>query len=164
MGYFANELQGLSNYNFSGQGAPTQYSMGSAPQGGQALQNYMYGMSPESGITPQVADNSFGFNTNTLGAVTGGLQSLGGLASAYMGYKNYKMAKDQFGFQKGLANRNLANQAKTINNAYSNAAQVAAGMVGGRDTAGKYGLTDQALVDKYAAKAKEQYVDGSPIK
>ena len=164
MGYFANELQGLSNYNFSGQGVPTQYSMGSAPQGGQALQGYMYGMSPESGITPQVADNSFGFNTNTLGAVTGGLQALGGLASAYTGYKNYQMAKDQFGFQKGLANRNLANQAKTINNAYSNAAQVAAGMVGGRDTAGKYGLTDQALVDKYAAKAKEQYVDGSPIK
>ena len=164
MGYFANELQGLSNYNFSGQGVPTQYSMGSAPQGGQALQGYMYGMSPESGITPQVADNSFGFNTNTLGAVTGGLQAFGGLASAYMGYKNYKMAKDQFGFQKGLANRNLANQAKTINNAYSNAAQVAAGMVGGRDTAGKYGLTDQALVDRYAAKAKEQYVDGSPIK
>ena len=164
MGYFANELQGLSNYNFTGQGAPTQYSMGSAPQGRQALQNYMYGMSPESGITPQVVDNSFGFNTNTLGAVTGGLQALGGLASAYTGYKNYQMAKDQFGFQKGLANRNLANQAKTINNAYSNAAQVAAGMVGGRDTAGKYGLTDQALVDKYAAKAKEQYVDGSPIK
>ena len=169
MGYFANELQGLSNYNFSGQGVPTQYSMGSAPQGGQALQGYMYGMSPESGVTPQVVDNSFGFNTNTLGAVTGGLQALGGLASAYTGYKNYQMAKDQFGFQKGLANRNLANQAKTINNAYSNAAQVAAGMIGGgsynpaTDTQGSFGMVDQATVDQYAKKAKEKHVDGSAI-
>ncbi len=112
---------------------------------------------------PSTNASGFGFNTGTLGALTGGLQSLGGLANAYLGYKNYKMAKEQFGFQKGLANKNLANQAKTINNAYDNAGQVAAGMIGGKDAAGNFGFTDQAIVDRYAAKAREKHVDGSPI-
>ena len=109
---------------------------------------------------------------NTMGYIDAGagvLQGLSGLASAYMGYKNYELAKEQFGFQKGLANRNLANQAKVINNTYDNAAQVAAGMIGGgsynpaTDSQGSYGMTDQAVVDRYAEKAKEKHVDGSPI-
>ena len=104
-----------------------------------------------------------------IGAGAGVLQGIGGLASAYMAHKNYKLAKKQFGFQKGLANRNLANQAKVINNSYDNAAQVAAGMIGGgsynpaTDSQGSYGMVDQNTVDKYAQKAKEKYVDGSPI-
>lgn len=106
--------------------------------------------------------NSF-LNNNTLGMVGLGLSGLSGLANAYMGYKNYKLAKDQFAFQKGLANRNLANTAKTINNAYDNAAQVAAGMIGGMDSSGNYGLVDQATVDKYKKNAEAQHVDGSAI-
>ena len=166
MAYFNDELQGLANYNFGGQGAHSQFSMGSAPQDRQGLLNYMYGGTPSGAASDSFqmggnnAGGGFGFNTGTLG----GLQALGGLASAYMGYKNYQMAKDQFGFQKGLANRNLANQAKTINNAYNNAAQVAAGMVGGKTASGVYGLTDQAIIDRYAASAREKHVDGSPIK
>lgn len=105
-----------------------------------------------------------------LSAGAGILQGIGGLASAYTAYKGLQLAKDQFGFQKGLANRNLANQAKITNNAYDNAAQVAAGMIGGgsynpaTDSQGSYGMTDQAVVDRYANKAKGQHVDGSPIK
>ena len=106
--------------------------------------------------------NSF-INNNTLGLVGLGLSGLSGLANAYMGYKNYKLAKDQFAFQKGLANRNLANTAKTINNAYDNAAQVAAGMIGGMDALGNYGLVDRATVDKYRKNAEAQHVDGSAI-
>ena len=104
-----------------------------------------------------------------IGAGAGILQGFSGLANAYMGYKNYKLAKEQFGFQKGLANRNLANQAKVINNSYDNAAQVAAGMIGGgsynpaTDSQGNYGMTDQAIIDRYAQKAKEKHVDGSAI-
>ena len=110
--------------------------------------------------------------SNAMGYIdvgAGVLQGLSGLANAYMGYKNYKLAKEQFGFQKGLANRNLANQAKVINNTYDNAAQVAAGMIGGgsynpaTDSQGSYGMTDQAVVDRYAEKAKEKHVDGRPI-
>ena len=104
-----------------------------------------------------------------IGAGANILQGISGLANAYMGYNNYKLAKEQFGFQKGLANRNLANQAKVINNSYDDAAQVAAGMIGGgsynpaTDSQGNYGMTDQAIIDRYAQKAKEQHVDGSPV-
>ena len=107
--------------------------------------------------------SGFGFNTGTFGAVTSGLQGLSGLAQAFVGMKNYELAQQQFKYQKGLANRNLANQAKIINNTYDNAAQVAAGMIGGKDVSGNYGFTNQAIVDDYAKKAKEKHVDGSPI-
>ena len=113
--------------------------------------------------TPSTSSSGFGFNTGTLGVVTGGLQGLSGLAQAFVGMKNYELAQQQFKYQKGLANRNLANQAKIINNTYDNAAQVAAGMIGGKDVSGNYGFTNQAIVDDYAKKAKEKHVDGSPI-
>ena len=113
--------------------------------------------------TSSTSSSGFGFNTGTLGVVTGGLQGLSGLAQAFVGMKNYELAQQQFKYQKGLANRNLANQAKIINNTYDNAAQVAAGMIGGKDASGNYGFTDQAIVDDYAKKAKEKHVDGSAI-
>ena len=102
-------------------------------------------------------------NANGLAGIGMGIQGLSGLANAYMGYKNYLLAKDQFNYQKGLANRNLANQAKVINNAYDNAAQVAAGMIGGKDSSGNYGMTNTDIVNRYSNKAKEQHVDGSAI-
>ena len=113
--------------------------------------------------TPSTSSSGFGFNTGTFGAVAGGLQGLSGLAQAFVGMKNYELAQQQFKYQKGLANRNLANQAKIINNTYDNAAQVAAGMIGGKDVSGNYGFTNQAIVDDYAKKAKEKHVDGSAI-
>ena len=108
------------------------------------------------------------------GGMLGGLSSLGSLATGIMqglaGFQQMglanralSLAKQQFGFQKALANRNLANQAKIINNTYDNAAQVAAGMVGGKDSSGRYGFTSPTLVADYANKAKQQHVDGSAI-
>ena len=124
----------------------------------------MYGDIANTNVpTPSTPSSGFGFNTGTFGAVAGGLQGLSGLAQAFVGMKNYELAQQQFKYQKGLANRNLANQAKIINNTYDNAAQVAAGMIGGKDTSGNYGFTDQAIVNDYANKAKEKHVDGSPI-
>lgn len=96
-------------------------------------------------------------------AGAGLLQGFAALRQAQMAEKQLGLAKQQFGFQKGLANRNLANQAKVINNQYDNAAQVAAGMIGGKDANGNYGYTDPSIVQEYAAKAKEKHVDGSPI-
>ena len=122
----------------------------------------MYGDIANTNV-PTPSSSGFGFNTGTLGVVTGGLQGLSGLAQAFVGMKNYELAQQQFKYQKGLANRNLANQAKIINNTYDNAAQVAAGMIGSKDTSGNYGFTDQAIVDDYAKKAKEKHVDGSAI-
>lgn len=124
----------------------------------------MYGDIANTNVrTPSTSSSGFGFNTGTLGVVTGGLQGLSGLAQAFVGMKNYELAQQQFKYQKGLANRNLANQAKIINNTYDNAAQVAAGMIGGKDVSGNYGFTNQATVDDYAKKAKEKHVDGSAI-
>ena len=124
----------------------------------------MYGDIANTNVpTPSTSSSGFGFNTGTLGVVTGGLQGLSGLAQAFVGMKNYELAQQQFKYQKGLANRNLANQAKIINNTYDNAAQVAAGMIGGKDVSGNYGFINQAIVDDYAKKAKEKHVDGSAI-
>ena len=136
------------------------------------------GLENFDGMTGTLGDQSLTLNTqgsnwgNAMGYINAGagvLQGLGGLASAYTAYKGLELAKDQFRYQKGLANRNLANQSKIINNSYDNAAQVAAGMIGSgsynpaTDSQGSYGMTDQAIIDKYAQKAKEQHVDGSPV-
>lgn len=100
-------------------------------------------------------------NARGLAAIGMGIQGLSGLANAYMGYQNYQLAKKQFNYQKGLANRNLANQAKIINNTYDNAAQVAAGMIGGKDSSGNYGFTSQDVVDRYSKAAKDKHVSGT---
>ena len=134
------------------------------PSSGYNGVDSMYGDIANTNVpTPSTSSSGFGFNTGTLGVVTGGLQGLSGLAQAFVGMKNYELAQQQFKYQKGLANRNLANQAKIINNTYDNAAQVAAGMIGGKDVSGNYGFTNQAIVYDYAKKAKEKHVDGSAI-
>ena len=140
---------------------------------GENLSNFQFSLGDKwayKPITPTVEQtlaqpntNDFGWNNQTLGTVFSGLNALTGLANAFMGYKAYGLAKDQFRFQKGLANRQLANQAKMINNAYDTAAQVAAGMRGSVNADGTIGMTDKAIVDQYAARAKERYVDGRPI-
>ena len=130
----------------------------------------------DKGFTPDLIDPNSGLanlyninnnqswleqNANGLAGIGMGIQGLSGLANAYMGYKNYQLAQEQFKFQKGLARRNLANQAKIINNTYDNAAQVAAGMIGGRDNYGNYGFTSQDIVNKYASAAKDKHVSGT---
>lgn len=100
-------------------------------------------------------------NAQGLAAIGMGMQGLSGLANAYLGFKNYQLAQDAFNYQKDLSNRNLANQAKIINNTYDTAAQVAAGMVGGKDAQGNYGFTSQEVIDKYANNAKNKHVSGT---
>jgi hypothetical protein len=53
-----------------------------------------------------------GINLAGLGS---GLQGLAGLASAWAGLQGIKLGKDQLQFTKGVTNRNLENQAQTIN-------------------------------------------------
>ena len=148
---------------------PSTDFVGPMPSVGLENFNGMTGTLGDQSLTLGTQGSNWGNVAGMVGAGAGVLQGLGGLAGAYMGYKNYKLAKEQFGFQKGLANRNLANQAKVINNSYDNAAQVAAGMIGGgsynpaTDTQGSFGMVDQATVDQYAKKAKEKHVDGNPI-
>ena len=83
-----------------------------------------------------------------------GLQTLGGLLDWQLGMQNYNLAKDAFEFQSALANRNLANQAKLINNRYDTAATVGAQLSG-------YDY-DKALASQQN-QANKQHVDGSYI-
>lgn len=148
---------------------PSADFVGPMPSVGLENFNGMTGTLGDQSLTLGTQGSSWGNTASMIGAGAGILQGLGGLASAYTAYKGLQLAKDQFKYQKGLANRNLANQSKVINNSYDNAAQVAAGMIGGgsynptTDSQGNYGMTDQAVVDRYAQKAKEKHVDGSPI-
>ena len=83
-----------------------------------------------------------------------GLQTLGGLLDWQLGVQNYNLAKDAYEFQTALANRNLANQAKLINNRYDTAATVGAQLSG-------YDY-DRALASQQD-QARKQHVDGSYI-
>ena len=142
---------------------PSADFVGPMPSVGLENFNGMTGTLGDQSLTLGTQGSNWGDVAGMVGAGAGVLQGLGGLASAYTAYKGLQLAKDQFKYQKGLANRNLANQAKVINNSYDNAAQVAAGMIGGKDVSGNYGFTNQAIVDDYAKKAKEKHVDGSAI-
>ena len=148
---------------------PSADFVGPMPSVGLENFNGMTGTLGDQSFTLGTQGSNWGNTASMIGAGAGILQGLGGLASAYTAYKGLQLAKDQFRYQKGLANRNLANQAKIINNSYDNAAQVAAGMIGGgsynpaTDSQGSFGMTDQAIVDRYAQKAKERHVDGSPV-
>lgn len=149
-----NMMNGLAAY-LRGGGNNTTNGM-SAGVGLNAVGN------PSSGGFLSGLNNFFGSDTfKALGGI--GQLAMQGLG-AYSALQGLGLAKDQlnlanksFNFQKGLANRNLANQAKTINNAYDNAAQVAAGMTG------SFGLVDPATVKRYEDNAKRKHVDASPI-
>lgn len=63
--------------------------------------------------TPTADGSGFGMNLGTVGA---GLQGLNSLNSLIQGNRAFGLAKDQFRFQKGLANANLNNSIKSYNN------------------------------------------------
>lgn len=101
------------------------------------------------------------FGGNGMSNLISGLGVLGGIGSGILSYINgnkmMNLANDQFDFQKALANRNLANQAKIINNQYDSSAQVAAAM------AGSGGRTSQDTIRRYEDNARKKYVNGSWI-
>jgi len=65
-----------------------------------------------------------------MGDIAKGVEAASGLANAYLGYKNYGLAKDQFGFTKAMANRNIANQASEYNTGLQNAGEVGMSLAG----------------------------------
>lgn len=131
--------------------------------------NYYSNSNPFTRTPFNITTNNGGFlNTlkegvGTLGGIGNIMQGLAGIGNMFNAYKQYGLAKRKFAFEKAAANRNVANQAKIINNTYDNAAQVAAGMIGGKDSEGNYGYVDQGLVNAYAQKAKDKHVDGSKL-
>lgn len=61
---------------------------------------------------PNSQSGGFGMNLGTAGLALGGLQSLNNL---FQGNKAFNLAKDQFRFQKDVANANLNNSIKSYN-------------------------------------------------
>ena len=134
------------------QAAMLQYK--NSTQGGQSnggLQDFMSMMAGK-----QNEPLELGFNKGTLGALGQGIQGLGGLASIYFGNKQLGMAEDQYNTSKEFGNRNIANQAQTINNALESRyrATLAAKGIGTEGGQGKESL------ESYLNRSK---VNGSAI-
>jgi hypothetical protein len=95
-----------------------------------------------------------------LEAISNGLATVGGLIDSYVGYENHELAKKQFGLEKAYANRNIANQAKIINNQVGGNAKVSG-------YSGTYGGMSQAdaaqHISSTMAKAEDRKVDGSKL-
>lgn len=102
---------------------------------------------------------------NSLGGLAlGGLQSYANLQNLGLAKKQLGLANKQFAFEKGLANRNLANQAQTINTAYDAAGQAAIGLLGGIDAVTGQTITpDAETLARAEENIKKSYVSGTPI-
>lgn len=61
-------------------------------------------------------DGGFGFNKDTLGAVSAGLGGLGKLASGWAALKGIGVAKDELAMQTEFARKNFAATKTTVNN------------------------------------------------
>ena len=72
-----------------------------------------------------------------------------GLANAYLGYKNYGLAKDQFDFSKAATNRDILNQGTLINNSVQNASDVGLALGGGAMTADQIAREKAAVQNRY---------------
>lgn len=117
-------LQGLqgSSYYYTNPETNMTSSVDLTPEQLDAIQN------------PYAPEGSSWLNADNMKMGAQGLQALSGLANAYMGYKNYGLAKDQFNFEKALANANYVNAAKAYNTDLTNAANVGLALGGGAMT------------------------------
>ena len=68
----------------------------------------------------------------TAGDIASGLGAAANLANAYIGYKNYGLAKDKFGFEKAATNRSIENQAIEFNAGVQNRGDVGLAIAGDR--------------------------------
>lgn len=169
-----NDMLGVeSNYSplqFNFNSMPFTYGQGfTNPNVQQAVSNVANKISNAAGgigNTPWY-QKWFG-NQGIIGGLGSGLAALGqvgsGIFSAIMANKNYELAQKALGYQIGLGNRNLANQAKILNNTYDTAGNVGAGLIGAQDANGNYGGVDSKILASQQEQAKKNHVDGSPIR
>ena len=93
------------------------------------------------------------------GTIGLGLNAANGLLNYFNGQEQLAMQKDMFEYQQALANTNLWNQAKMINNRYDMAARIAAAMEGNiSDDGNTIGFTSAEVAKKYAKDAESKHV------
>ena len=143
-----------NDYNVAKFGSTDGVSAGFDSDLGQS-----YTTNPDGSVIYTSVDNTLP-DTNLSSGIdvkTGlaGVQAAAGLAQAYTGLKGLGLAKKQFAFQKAAANRDVANQAKLINESRANSGNVGLALAGNT-------MSD---VQKIAARNKiiSNNVDGSAI-
>jgi hypothetical protein len=126
-------------------------------------------------MTPSSDSLTGGGLFGSLGGIGGVLSGLGQFANLGLGIfsalQSSKAAKEQlglareaFGFEKALANRNIANQAQTINNLYDTATNAGIGLMGGIDAVSGQALGPNAeTIAKIQQANKDRHVSGAPV-
>jgi len=140
------DLAGLLNFDPSTITTPGQMNLSAYQEGMQAGG----GMFPGIGMPnlDGIDTSMFGGNnqqapggmSNAWGNVNKSLATIGGLAQAWQGLKQLDLARDQFRFQKGAFNTNLANQAKDVNRRLGDRqkARIGSSRAGAYESVGKY--------------------------
>lgn len=163
-------LSQRAGLSFDDHGTDTSFFNSYSPEGAfdTQLANYFNNRDNIPGLSSVSSSPQglFGKFNDFLGSDTAkALSGLAGFgldaAKAYGGFKQFGLAKkalglakDQYRFQKGLANRNLANQAHMVNTTYDNARNVAIGLAG---------IRDPETIARLQEDVKKMHVDGSKI-
>lgn len=106
----------------------------------------MTGMNaPGGGFLGNQGNNGLGFNLGTGQLILGGIQAIGSIMASM---EANKLAREQFDFQKGVTNTNVANQIKSYNTTLSDRIN-ARSFTEGREAgyADRY-ISDNKLVDQ----------------
>jgi len=161
-----SEIKSLADYqtNKFGNFNPQQSKIGAPPvnYGTPNMQAPSGGYNSLAATMGPEFESNFGIDqpggfdfSDAMGNFSMGAQGVMGLANAYNAWQQTGLMKDQLGFQKNMANRNIANSAATTNRMLDDRSSMAAQMTSGAD----YGTPEYL-----AAKGKLQTtVDGSPV-
>jgi len=121
-----------------------------AGKAGMTGSNDIFGGNPNASSI--WGNEGFGLNRGTFSAVGAGIGAAKDLAGLYTGYKQMQMAKEQMRTNKAFGNRNIANQAQTINTSLE--AKYRAALAGEGPNSGR------ESVDSYMSRNR---VDGSAV-
>jgi len=125
----------LSNLPFSPNGAGSTVVGGAG--GGFDINSFLFGGKDQSG------------------ALGLGFDFLSGIAEFGLLKDQLNLAEDQFDFQKGFANRNIVNQAKTVNNSLEDRQTARLGSVGDSGVSGTQYEALDSFLDKNRLSEKK---------
>ena len=89
-----------------------------------------------------------------LDGISGAISAGSSLMDAYTGFQNLKLAKQQFGYEKGLGNRNVFNQGTLANNSMDNANNVGLALAGNTMTSGQKAASRKDTLGRHVNVSK----------